>query len=117
MCLTRFLFDRIREELDRAKCAYKIEPQGRITCLWENPTEDNVAALSRWDLVRWCERQPGAQPVLAMLADHYAHHPDHRLEWHNLQQGQTSISVEGHYASRQTEAPPPGIGPGGETDG
>ena len=85
MCLPQFLFDRMREELDEATCEYEIDPQGRITCLCENPSEDIRAALSRWDLVRWCERQPGAEPVLAMLADLYAHHPDHRLEWHNLQ--------------------------------
>lgn len=84
MSVAEFLFERVREELDEASCQYEVDASGRVLCLCDDPGEDARAAVARWELVRCCELQPGGQLVLRMLADQYAHHPDHRLEWHNL---------------------------------
>lgn len=79
--VAEFLLARSEEELQRAGCRHEASTRG-VRCSCERPSSRVLDVVARASLVRRCSGDPAMEPILRLLADAYACHPDYRSEWH-----------------------------------
>ena len=83
--LTDFMVARCLETLESEGCRYHRGADGAVICECERASGPVLQTVRELNLIQRGASIPGLRdPLLRVLADAYATHPDYQTEWHSL---------------------------------